>query len=358
MSVNDRTYNMRVSRTTSTGVYINTSILRSNLNIIESMIPYKVISVLKSNAYGLGINNILPWIINDIYKVAINDVEEFFEFRLYNYPINFILFFPEIDENIIDDVIRYKNVEISVNSYEMLGILCDMRNKRIKAHLEVDTGMNRTGIRYDNKINIIENMELVGLYTHLKSDNLEDNIEQIVKFYEFIKNNHIDVKGLDISVLSSSGVMNYELLKKAGNYKVNFILGICNSVRVGILQYGIVPSTKYLGLKKVLNLQTCVKMEVGFLGSKFVKKGETIGYTGRYAHCADKDLRVGLAYLGYSKVPFSQNLCFDVVTDKRSFVTNSVGSMSMDVIAFDLANLRDDEIVKKIYLFSENIDIE
>lgn len=322
------------------------------------MTPYKVISVLKSNAYGLGINNILPWIINNIYKVAINDVEEFFEFKLYNYPINFILFFPEIDRNVMDDIVRYKNVEASVNSYEMLNILSGMRDKKIRVHLEVDTGMNRTGIRYDNRIGISENIELVGLYTHLKSDNLEDNVEQIVKFYEFIKNNQIDVKGVDISILSSSGVMNYDLLKKVNNYKVNFILGICNSVRVGILQYGIVPSTKYLGLKKGLNLQSCVKMEVGFLGSKLVKKGETVGYTGRYVHCMDKDLRIGLAYLGYSKIPFSQNLRFDVVTNKRRFLTNSVGSMSMDVIAFDLSDLGDDEIVKKIYLFSENIDIE
>lgn len=349
---------MRISRATATGIYINTVGIKNNLNQIKLIIPYKIISVLKSNAYGLGIENILPTVMNSVYKVAINDIEEYFNHKLYNFPINFILLFPELDENLITDVLRYPNVEICINSREMLEILSKIKDIKIKAHLEVDTGMNRTGIRYDSRVILADNIELVGIYTHLKNDTIQDNTEQIIKFYEFIESNRIALTRLDISILSTTGVLNYPSFLKVDDYRVNFILKVSNTARVGILQYGIVPSVKYLRLKEELNLRSCIKMEVGFLGSKIVKKGETIGYTSKYLNLAHKDLLIGLAYLGYSKIPFCNNLYFDVVTDRRRFIAKSVGTMSMDIVAFDLSDLNDGENIKKIYLLSENIDLE
>ncbi len=349
---------MRISRTTNNGVFINTSILKQNIDVIKSIIPYKIISVLKSNSYGLGIENILPYVLNKVYKVAINDCEEFIEHKLYNYPINFILLFPEIDTNIISLILSYKNVEISLNSFEMLKILSEFRDKKINVHLEVDTGMDRTGFRYDENINLPGNINIVGLYTHFKNDDIEDNIEQIYRFYEFIERNNIDLKGKDVHLLNSAGVLNYYKLRNIKNEKIQFVLNYMNSVRVGILQYGIVPSYRYLKLKEELSLKNCIKIKVDFLGTKLVKEGESVGYTNRYFYQAQKDTKIGLAKVGYSKIPFANKLLFDVVTDKRRFITNSIGSISMDVIGFDLNLLGENEEVKEICLFSENIQIE
>lgn len=349
---------MRISRTTNNGVFVNISALKKNVDIIKSIVSHKIISVLKSNSYGLGIENVLPYIINKIYKVAINDCEEFIEHKLYNYPVNFILLFPEIDVDIISLILNYNNVEISLNSFEMLKIFSIFKDKKVNVHLEVDTGMDRTGFRYDEIINLPDNVNIVGLYTHLKNDDIEDNIEQIYRFYEFIERNNIDLKRKDLHLLNSVGVLNYYKLRNMKNEKIQFVLNYMNSVRIGILQYGIVPDYKYLKLKEDLKLESCIKIKVDFLGTKLVKKGESIGYTNRYFYQAQKDTKIGLARVGYSKIPFANKLLFDIVTNKRRFITNSIGSISMDVIGFDLNLLDENEEIKEIYLFSENIQIE
>ncbi|MFN3995830.1 MAG: alanine racemase, partial [bacterium] len=109
---------MRTSRTTTNAVIINKNKIKENIKNIKKHFPYKIISVLKSNAYGLGINNVLPIIINDVYKVAINSIEEYFEYSLFSYPVDFIILFPEIEKGLISDVIKYPNVILNIASPE------------------------------------------------------------------------------------------------------------------------------------------------------------------------------------------------------------------------------------------------
>lgn len=345
---------MRATRKATTAVVLNISTLDNNLDKIKLLSPYKIISVLKSNAYGLGINNIIPVVSKKVYKIAINNIEEFLEHELYKYSSNFITLFPELDEEMLNESSKYPNLELSINSEEMLKIISRIKDRSIKVHLEVDTGMNRTGIRYDKIIDLPKNINLVGIYTHLKNDLIEDNLQQIINFYDFLYRNNFEYLGKDIGILNSVGVLNYQELKKINNDKLSFMLKICNNVRVGILQYGIVPSYKYVDYKKEIGLENCVKIEVGFLGTKKIRKGETIGYTFN-KFVAHEDYNAGLAFLGYSKIPFCKELYFEIVTNKRKIITNSLGSISMDIVAFDLKDISEDEEIKSIS-FIDNIE--
>ncbi|MFN4220030.1 MAG: alanine racemase [bacterium] len=349
---------MRTSRTTANAVIINKNKIKENIKNIKKHFPYKIISVLKSNAYGLGINNILPIIINDVYKVAINSIEEYFEHNLFSYPVDFIILFPEFEKELIDDVIKYPNVILNITSLEFLKILSSFSCNRIKIYLEVDTGMNRTGIKYNERISLNGNWELAGIFTHLKNGNVYDNIEQISKFFDFIKNNSIYLKGVDVNILASGGLANYEKIVNIGDDKIKYVLNISNSVRVGIFQYGIAPSVDYIEFKNKLGLSNSIRFRVGFLGTKVVKKGETVGYTNINSYVVDKDKLIGLAYAGYSKLPFCKEIFLEVITNKRRFITKSIGMLSMDVVAFELGNIDFEEEVKELLIISENVELE
>lgn len=354
---------MRASRTATNTVIINKNKIKENIRNIKKHFPYKIISVLKSNAYGLGINNILPIVINDVYKVAINNIEEFFEYNLFSYPVDFIILFPEIEENLIEDIIRYPNIILNITSLEFLKVLSSYSRNRIKVYLEVDTGMNRTGIKYDQKIdlngNLLNgNLELVGIFTHLRNGNVYDNIEQIERFFDFMRSNSIYPQGIDVSVLASTGLANYEKIMDIANDKVKYVLSISNSVRVGIFQYGIASSMEYVEFKHKLGFVNSIRFKVGFLGTKFVKKGETVGYTNINSQSVNKDKLIGLAYVGYSRLPFCKEIYFEVVTNKRRFITKSLGMLSMDVIAFDLEDFEFGEEIKELLIISENIELE
>ncbi|MFN3477798.1 MAG: alanine racemase [bacterium] len=351
---------MRISRTATNAVIINKNKIKENIKNIKKHFPYKIISVLKSNAYGLGINNILPTIINDVYKVAINSIEEYFEYDLFSYPVDFIILFPEIEKDLIDDVIKYSNVILNITSLEFLKVLSSFSRNRIKVYLEVDTGMNRTGIKYNERISLNGNWELAGIFTHLKNGNVYDNIEQISKFFDFIKNNSIYLQGLDVSILASTGLVNYEKILNIGDDKIKYVLNISNSVRVGIFQYGIASSMDYIEFKHKLGLSNSIRFKVGFLGTKIVKKGETVGYTNTNINSCviDKDKLIGLAYVGYSKLPFCKEIFFEVITNKRRFITKSIGMLSMDVVAFELGNIDFEEEVRELLVISENIEVE
>ncbi|MEN3015702.1 MAG: alanine racemase [bacterium] len=347
---------MRTNRT-NTNIIVNLDTIKTNLSKIKSFIPYQVIAVLKANAYGLGINNILPAIVDQVYKVAINNAEEYFEYKLYSYPRIFMLLFPELNQQIIENITKYSNIEISINSREMLSLVKKIKHK-IKAQLEVDSGINRTGIKYTDKIYLPDNVQLTGIYTHLKSDNIQEIMEQLTCFYEFILKNNIDLKNKDIGFLNSSGVMNYHQLMKIEDDRVKYLLQISNNVRIGILMYGVAPSYKYVPIKHQMGIHQSIHMEVSFLGTKMVTRNESIGYTNINNFVANKDYKVGLAFVGYSRIPYCQNLLFDVITNKRRVLCKSLGTMSMDIVAFDVNFLEEDEYISKIYLFSEVLEIE
>jgi alanine racemase len=107
-----------------------------------------------------------------------------------------------------------------------------------------------------------------------------------------------------------------------------------------------------------MELISSIKLEVGFLGTKFVKRGETIGYTNNNLSFVNEDTMIGLVNIGYSKFPFAKQLLFDVKTNKRRFIAESIGTMSMDVFAFQLPKDFYNEHIEKVFLISENLNLE
>jgi len=369
---------MRISRTKDIcypTVIINPYIIKNNIKIIRELTKKDLIVVLKSNAYGLQFNIIFDIIKELVNRVALNNLKEFFEYEVYkkvsdNFKV--LLLFPEFDENLIYEALFFKNIlNFSIFSYEYFLFLKEILLKEkivLDIELEIDTGMNRTGIKFFEIDKIKEILDfrffnVKGVYTHLRSDNIYDIYYQLFNFKKFL-DNFID-RNWDIHILNSAGVLrfiqylnNSSNLNDLGDFNLKEFLGIIslsNLVRVGILVYGIAPNYELLNLKNQFNIKNSIKIKLPIIGIKQVLKNESVGYLNKNINgVVDEDSLVGLVYGGYSTLPFSKKLLFHVYDDEGDYITNSMGPMSMDITEILIRNKN----LKEVYLVDNVLNLE
>ncbi|MGC8733873.1 MAG: alanine racemase [bacterium] len=371
---------MRISRTKNISyptVIINPFIIKNNIKIVKELTKKDLILVLKSNAYGLQFDIIFDIIKDLVNKIALNNLKEFFEYKVYQKVSNnfkVLLLFPEFDENLINQAIQFKNIiNFSIFSYEYFLFLKEILLKKkvvLDVELEIDTGMNRTGIKFFeiNKIQEVLDFKffnIKGVYTHLRSDNVYDIYFQLTNFKEFLKK--FKNNNWDIHFLNSVGVLRFiQYLQDFSYFSDNTfkdfnlkdfldIINLSNYVRIGILIYGIVPSFELLSLKNKLNIKNAIKIKLPFIGVKEVLKNESVGYFNKDINgFVDNDSLVALVYCGYSVFPFSKKLLFHVYDDYGDYIANSIGPMSMDITEI----LIRDKNLKEIYLVDDLLNLE
>ena len=147
---------------------VNLSNFKHNINEIKKLHKDKeIIPVIKANAYGTHINKRLD-IINEFNIVAVAIVEEALYLRELGYKKDIlVLNQPYIEE--IEDIIS-NNITVGLSSIDFLKELIK-QDKQVKIHVEVETGMNRTGININ---------ELEDFITKIKQEsNIKLNIINI-----------------------------------------------------------------------------------------------------------------------------------------------------------------------------------
>lgn len=304
----------------NTFVEIDTNALENNVkNIINKYNEYEwYIGVVKGNAYGHGMEIVKYITKAGINYLAVSSLEEAIEVRQYdkNTPI---LCLEPIQVKFIDDCIKY-NVTITIHSYEYFKELLNIKlQTRIKAHLKLDTGMNRLGVNTRQEVNDIvnclienENIELEGIYSHLGTTGVWDKEwdNQVSKFEELTQD--IDLSKIKIvHVARGISIINHGKIKNT------------NGVRLGITMYGYTNnfSLNTTGLKnklrnirlqrykKQLNISPTIiddnpdvkpafKLKSEVIQIKQVKKGECVGYGAMYR--ASEDIKVAVLPVGYA----------------------------------------------------------
>lgn len=266
-------------RNRQTKLLVNIDAIINNYKKIQELQPdKKILPVVKDRGYGIGLNAVKLFINTmkiDTLGVAIVDEGISLRRSLKYEGEIIVLNQPALEE--IKDILNY-NITTSccyIEFLEELNKQAGKNNKKAKVHIEIETGMGRTGVQIENlpefidKAIMLKNIEIEGIFTHFATSDtdLEYTKEQIRIFEEAV--DYIKQKVSTIKYIHCGN--------SAAIIQIQNLPG--NMVRPGIILYGYMPDEKLS--KKIQIEPSCVlKSKVSFI--KEVAPHTSISYGRKY----------------------------------------------------------------------------
>lgn len=324
---------------------INLENLKYNIEQIQNKVgkDVKLMPVIKASGYGTYINQRLD-VINQFEIVAVANVDEGVYLRELGYEKEiFVLNQPYKSE--IEKIIKY-NIVVGISSYGFAEELAKT-NKEIAVHVEVGTGMGRTGVhpyKIEKYLNsLATNIKVEGIYTHFSSADVDD---------EYSKK---QLESFNVAVHKAKellGDIKY-IHAAASNALLNYPEARFNLVRPGIILYGYAGSDdtfEKIDLKPIAAL----KAKVIFL--KDVPEGTSIGYSRSYI--TTRETKVANVPLGYAdgfRRDFSNG--WEVLI--RGKKVPIIGKVCMDSFMVDVTDLEDVQVGDEVVIWdNKNITLE
>jgi alanine racemase len=352
--------------TSTSYIELSGSALKNNIDFIKELINEgtRISSVVKGNAYGHGISDFVPLAESlgiDHFSVhSADEAKDVYEVK--KSPDTDVMIMGHIDNGDIKWAIE-SNVSFFVFEFDRLrnaiNAAKDLKRK-VKIHIELETGMNRTGfdqeeverlipILIDNK----EYIEIAGLCTHYAGAESIANYVRVKgqkqRFKKFIK--QFEKEGLKADMKHSCC--------SAASIRLPEMQG--DLVRIGILQYGFWPSREifieYLRGREFKGdrLQRVISWKSSIMSVKQVAMGEFIGYGTTYL--AQKDTKIALVPIGYSH-GFSRSLSNTGRVSVKGVRVSVIGIVNMNNMAIDVTNLEDVKKGDIVTLIGKDGEIE
>ncbi len=172
---------------------------RRNVGLIRSFIgPTRFCLPVKANAYGHGLRAMgLAAEEAGLDYLGVAHLQEGVQLREAGVTLP-ILVLGAIHADQIPDFIRY-DLEVSVSSRfkaDLVASACERLGRVCRVHLEVDTGMQRTGVRPGTAVELFAHLrdlpcvEVVGIYSHLATADLPGDpfaLAQIAAFEALLR---------------------------------------------------------------------------------------------------------------------------------------------------------------------------
>lgn len=318
---------------------VNTNDVINNIKEIKKLVGNKVdvMPVIKDKGYGTMIDDRLEiFEKTDIKIVAVAIVDEGVYLREKGYKGEiFVLNQPTEAE--IPSIEKYDLI-VGIGSIDFLSVLGSHKSK-FKIHMEIGTGMGRTGIspsrtqEYIDEAFKYDNITIDGIYTHFSCSDCD---KEYTNFQIQLFNRSVEIAKKNIPSLryihccNSAGILDYP--------EVHF-----NLIRPGIILYGYLPNKEF---KDKINLKPCVKLKSKVSFIKEVEKGTSISY-GRTFITKRKSI-IATVPLGYAD-GIRRSL-----SNKGHVVINGekapiVGTVCMDCFMVDVTDIKrkvnvDDEV--------------
>lgn len=339
-------------------IELSKSSLKQNISYLRTRIGQaRFCSVIKGNAYGHGIKHFVPLAEQcGIDQFAVYDASEALMALQYKSAGSGLMIMGMIDNDeipwAIENDISFSifdadRLEASITAAEKVG-------KKARIHLELETGMNRTGIEED-QINYFAEKVLVnsdrlileGIWTHYAGSESSSNYFRVMKQYETFQNMKKRLKEKKLipryyHTACSAAALNYPQT-------------IMDMARIGIAQYGLWPNTETFiyntlnsgdELRRQNPLRFILSWKTNIRGLKKVSLGDFIGYGNQYQ--ATRDMVTAIIPIGYSH-GFSRELSNKAQVLVRRKKVPVIGLISMNCTLIDVTDVRDvskgDEVV-------------
>lgn len=345
---------------------INKSNLEKNLKIVRS-INKNLICVIKDNAYGLGIENILPILLEnkcDYFAVAyieeavkIQKLLENLKLKNQNDKIKVMSLNYVKPEN-VGDAIR-NNIELTVFNFsqliDYLKILDDFfENMTLKIHIKVNSGMNRLGFDKNEILELVEiikkynlnnksknRLEIISIFSHISdAENQAETEKQVEKYEKILKifsQNNVRYK---YSHLQASPL----LFKYGKKYNYDF-------ARIGMALYGMEPLSTDVGLLDVITVKSKI------INIRNVKKNDKVSYGSK--GIVKHDSKIGIVAIGYAhglqKQIENSNKAYILVNGQKAKI---IGEICMDMIFVDLTDIENVEVNDEVVIIGSQKNAE
>ncbi len=275
-------------------IYISRSAILHNFDLLSQLSPGgMVIPVLKSNAYGHGLEQVTT-ILKD-RKMPYIAVDGYFE----GIHIHEISKQPVLVMGSINSVnyanIKPKGYAFVLHDIESLKAI-GATNKPFTVHIEIETGMGRHGVRIDelpeflNQIKNYKNLYIEGVMSHLADADNPVTADHVTK-----QTQRFD-QAVEMVIAAGFKPKYIHIAQSAGSTKTES--KYANTLRTGIALYGISPleSTDSVA-DKLQSLQPALTLTSTITKVLQIDEGESVGYGCMFV--ANKKSRIGVLPLGY-----------------------------------------------------------
>ncbi|ERK51422.1 alanine racemase [Leptotrichia wadei] len=348
--------------------------LEKNLKIARS-INENLICVIKDNAYGLGIENILPILLEnkcDYFAVAyieetlkIQEVLESLKLKNQNNKIKVMTLNYVKPEN-VEYAIK-NNIELTVFNFsqllDYLKILDEFfENTTLKIHIKVNSGMNRLGFDENEILELVEiikkyeinflnnksknktsknRLEIISIFSHISdAENqveTENQVEKYEKILKIFSQNNVRYK---YSHLQASPL----LFKYGKKYNYDF-------ARIGMALYGMEPLSTDVGLLDVITVKSKI------INIRNVKKNDKVSYGSK--GIVKHNSKIGIVAIGYAhglqKQIENSGEAYILVNGQKAKI---IGEICMDMIFVDLTDIENVEVNDEVVIVGSQKNIE
>ncbi len=339
---------------------VNKSSLKNNIKIIKDIIDQqdendngekvKIIAVVKGNGYGLGLIEYTNFLIdNGIDFFAVATVEEAIKLREGGIKKDILMLSSTAIKEDIELLIK-NNIILTIGSKEAgqaVEEVAGKLDKKVRAHLKIDTGFGRYGFIYTNREKIVaeikswKNIKIEGTFSHFSiafygnGTESKKQFERFMQCVETLKMNNIDTGILHIC--NSSGFLRFKDM-------------YLNAVRIGSAFLGRLSMPNVWGFKKIGYLKSNVA-EI-----KTLPKGYNIGYSNTYM--TKKETKVAIIPCGYAdglNVKVDKDMFRNA--DKIRYIKNDVSSLFKKQALYVKINGERCKILGRLGMFHVTVDV-
>ena len=327
-------------------INLSKSALKNNLGVIRQLLEKdtRLSSVIKGNAYGHGIGEMTTMLQEEgVDHFSVFNAEEAYEVYKFLRDGDDLMIMGDVDGDALDWAVEH-GVDFFVFDLHRLNHAVQQAEKtgrKARVHLEVETGMNRTGLSSKDFRLAVQQLKhnerlvnFMGVCTHFAGAESITNYHRIQGQIRKFKTAYQVCQKADClprfrHACCSAGILRYP--------RMNMDL-----VRVGILQYGHWPSTEtriefFTKHKHVADpLQRILTWKSRVMSIKQVKTGQFIGYGTSYQTACDMRIAVVPVGYGYGYSRRLSNQGFVLIEGKRAPV---IGTINMNALSVDISEI-------------------
>lgn len=317
-------------------VEINLDAVEKNINELKSYVKRdtKILAVVKADAYGHGSAMITPTLLaSGVDYLGVASIDEGIELRQSKFTVPILVlgaapvwaFDYAAQNNISISMFLENHIEAAELTYKKTGL-------KTKAHIKLDTGMNRIGLKKENAVEFIKKVqenkaiELQGIFTHFACAEIEEKTREQIKIWDEILS-QINTKGLLLHCFNTAATI--------AQYDINNY----NMVRLGISLHGLVPDLPSF-TKRVPDLVPVMSLKGRIINMHTAHKGEGVSYSHTYT--AENEIQIATIPIGYADGVDRRlsNKIYGILNGKK---VKQIGNITMDQMMFDITGVNANE---------------